>query len=712
MKIVRNLLSILGLILLIASCNAETKDIPRDDPDKETHHPFLIVKKNQFQALRVKSEAEPWKSMKGDAIARAKTGSGIKPYDLQFYIGAAALAYILDEGDSQIYANKVRDAIINQYAQLELDNNGGWGKVVPPMGSFFVAILALDIVYNALSIEEIQKCENVISNQIFKIDRIGSWVDVRYGTHGAWDIYKGDRTRPDDDYYNVIMWQITEDGVSPVTNHYAWERVGGGNSRISKSGYMDVLEFTGIDPRYYKNEKLIKFHRWLFGSSVNCSKEMAIFGDMLPTQGISNDMLHRRVVNFDMQAAGYAAWFHEGTPAIGNILTYILPKQALPAPIIPSSKIYTNGGAFFREKNDNPNGIHAVLYNIMSQDEWHTHNEVNGLAISGYGNRLMVNGGRLGESVRAANLNNTLTINGNNHSVRIGGGIVEGFSTIELDYASGFSGLSLGNASHFRNLVLIHGTDNLNAYIVLFDEVEASIGNQILNYLHPANQSIVSSIVDGMEYEASIDHYPSVNGTKLTFFYGTTPSIVNIEKIQSAVPGRYPGYPTHNRLESVYEVNNDGNVNLVTVLFPHNASHTKPKMSRIAEYGFTGVSINHSSGLQDIIGESFGSQEFTYNNFTFNAKSFVSRTKDTKNIFYFVRHGRKFNQNGTGFESENQISIYSKSNNGIIISDGTKVRLEGPGMGSVQFDSSVEVLNSGVGFIEVILPKGTFDFYK
>ena len=70
-----------------------------------------------------------------------------------------------------------------------------------------------------------------------------------------------------------------------------------------------------------------------------------------------------------------------------------------------------NGGVFFREPQDDPDGLHAVLYNIKSQDEWHTHQEVNGLALSGFGNRLLVNGGRLGEPTRAANLNNTLTIN-------------------------------------------------------------------------------------------------------------------------------------------------------------------------------------------------------------------------------------------------------------------------------------------------------------
>ena len=86
--------------------------------------------------------------------------------------------------------------------------------------------------------------------------------------------------------------------------------------------------------------------RWQFGSSINPSKELAIFGDMLPTEKIGNSMLYRRVVNFDDEASGYAAWYLDGVAADGNILTYILPKKKLPDPVLPSSQIYENGGAF------------------------------------------------------------------------------------------------------------------------------------------------------------------------------------------------------------------------------------------------------------------------------------------------------------------------------------------------------------------------------
>jgi hypothetical protein len=698
------------IISFFLACNAESESLEEYPQVKEDHHPFLIVTRDEFSALRDNSDQEPWKSIKEDAIKRAHAGSKTSSYDLQYFIGAAALAYILDEENSMEHARRVRDAILHQYLELELDEGGAWGGVVPPMSSFFVAILALDIVYDALNVEDILDCEEVIENQIFKISRQGAWVDARRGTHGTWDIYKGIRTSPDDDYYEGIMYQITEDGVSPVTNHYAWERVGGGNSRISKSGYMDVLEFTGIDPRYYNNERLKKFQRWLFGSSVNCSREMAIFGDMLPTQGISNDMLHRRVVNFDMEAAGYAAWFHEGRPAIGHILTYILPKEELPVPIVPSSKIYSNGGAFFREKEDEPNGLHAVLYNIQTQDEWHTHNEVNGLALSGLGNRLLVNGGRLGEPTRAAYLNNTLTINGENHDARLGGGIEEGFTIDGFDYACGYSGPAMSNATHYRNLILMHGSENTSPYFVTFDEVVAESNDQIKNYLHPANETTVAIISPGWEYEAAIDHYPSIEGSKLTFYYGTKPLEVNIEKVQSAVPDRYPDYPDHNRMEAVYETNADGLLNIVTLLIPHGSDAEKPNVQRISEGGISGAMVGHATGINDVILESPGEQEYLYEGISFTGESMISRQVNQGNAFYFIRKGTYFHLNGTGFHSDDPVSIYVSGTKGVILSAGAQLTLSGPGADQISFSSDVTVLETGENFIKVELPAGEVRF--
>ena len=706
-----NIVWIMALVLLgISSCKKEASVDDPNNGDKETHHPFLIVKKDQYQALRAKASAEPWKSMKEDAIDRSKAGSSNDPYKLQEYVGAAALAYILDEGDSTIHAERVRDAILNKYSTVEIEESGDWGKVVKPMGSFFSAILALDIVYNALSYDDIQACEEVIKNQIFKVDREGSWKTVRYGTHGTWDIYKGDRTEPDTKYYDAILHQITPDGVSPVTNHYAWERVGGGNSRVSKSGYMDVLEFTGIDNSYYNNERIRKFQRWLFGSSINCAKEMAIFGDMLPTQGIGNYMLLRRIVNYDMEAAGYAAWFLEGIPAIGHILTYILPGQALPDPVVPSSKFYENGGAFFREKEDDPNGLHAVLYNIKSQDEWHTHYEVNGLALSGYGNRLLVNGGRLGAPVRAADLNNTLTINGDNHDSRLGGGITEGFTSLGLDLAVGSDGPSLSSKTHNRNLILVHANNGVQGYFVTFDEVSATASDKVHNYLHPANQTSVLEITALEEYTAQIDHYPTVNGTSVCFYYVTPPDEVNIEKSQSAVQDRYPGYPEHNRLEAVYVMDSQGSKNLATIISPFNTSNAKADFQRISGENFNGCSIGQGD-VVDFVFESSAENLIVSGDINYQAEFCLSRKAGQATSFYLLRNGTYFSANNVGFESDSPVTVYAMGKEGVIISEGSaKVKLTGAGIESIQFDPAVQIISTGNNFIEVQLNDGTFNF--
>ncbi len=678
---------------------------------KNSSHPFLIVTKDMYPALREKAFQEPWKSMKADAILRSGQTVSTEAYKLQEYIGAASLAYILDESNAISHANRVRDAIINQYSQLKVDNHSGWGGVVPPMGSFFSAILALDIVYDALTDEEVTDCENVIESQISKISRKGSWLGVRLGTHGTWDIYKGEKNSPDNSYYDLVMKQITPDGVSPVTNHYAWERVGGGDSRVSKSGYMDVLEFTGIDKRYYNNERLIKFQRWLFGSSVNCAKEMAIFGDMLPTQGLENHMLHSRIVNFDDKAAGYAAWFHEGTPAIGHILTYIVPKSALPAPIVPSSQLYENGGAFLRDKEDDSNGLQLVLYNIKSQDEWHTHNEVNGLSLSGLGNRLLVNGGRLGEPVRAAYLNNTLTIDGENHSSRLGGGIVGGFTSDVLDFAIGSAGSALSSGSHLRNTILVHTTVKTPGYFIVFDEVSIKEGRKIKNYLHPANESTVDVIAPFAEYTAEIDHYPTVGNVSAGFYYLTPPNEVNVEKVKSAVPDRYPNYPDHNRLESVYDVDVYGNKNLTTIIYPFltNASLTKANFERIEGENMNACSLSHGN-VKDYIFEITPGIEVNSSGMNIKADLSLIRKTGDKTSFYFVKDGTFFNSGSLGFESDEKITVYTDGKEGTIISEGAKVKFMGLGMGEAIFPSSVEVISSGTDFIEVSLGKGIYSF--
>lgn len=680
-------------------------------------HPFLIVRKDQYEALRAKANYEPWKSMKADAILRSENGKDFNvpkvtykmevETKLQYYIGAAALAFILDEDNALIHARRVKDVIVNDYSKLNPNEVSDWGGVTPPMGSLFIAILSLDIVYDALTPKEIKVCEDVISSQLAKVNREGSWAGVRLGTHGTWDIYKGVRTSPDSTYYEKVINQITEDGVSSVTNHYAWERLGGGDRRASKSGYMDVLEFTGIDRRYYNNEKLKKFYRWLYGSSVNCSKEMAIFGDMIPTYDVENSLLHRRIVNFDSEAAGYAAWVLKDIPAIGHILTYILPQKPLPEPVVPSSKSYDNGGAFFREKGDNPKGLHGVLYNIKSQDEWHTHNEVNALALSGFGNRLLINGGRLGPPARPAYLNNTLTINGENHNSRLGGGIVESIITDEFDYACGFSGSALVNAKHYRSLLLIHASNKTSPYFVVFDEVETDKKNEIRNFVHVLNKSGAKTVSDGEVYVADIDYFPTVEGTLLTTFFATPSDKLIVEKSPSNA-GRYPDHPDHCKFEAVYH--STGKNNIITILCPHDEPIKKTTFQRINNGSFAGGIVNQNKNVKDYIIESPGDKVERFEDIECKSKFLFFRKSFNEIDNVFVKSSTEFFLYKNGFQSDTPVTLFFKDSKGVIISNGAKLMLTGEVAKSIKFDQDVKIIRANGSQTIVDLPEGSYSF--
>ena len=144
-------------------------------------------------------------------------------------------------------------------------------------------------------------------------------------------------------------------------------------------------------------------------------------------------------------------------------------------------------GELFSNPVDTNYGLQGVLYNITSQNEWHTHNEVNGLSLSGLGNRLLVNGGRLGAPTRAAKLNNTLTINGENHNSFTGGGIIDGFTSEGIDYARGDDRDAIRFTSHYRDLILVHTTSSTPGYFIVNDRIEASnISDKIKIYFHPS----------------------------------------------------------------------------------------------------------------------------------------------------------------------------------------------------------------------------------
>lgn len=681
---------------------------PREEPRK---HPFLICTRDQFQELIERGEQEPWATMKENALRRVKRGFSVEESRrsvrrLQSFLAACALAYIVEPDRRPHHAGRLHDAITDGLAELEFNEDRKWAGVVAQMGAAFLGTIALDIVYDDLSAEQITECESVIESQIGKINRRGAWSLARRGTHGTWDIYTGRRTSPDDAYYERYVRQMTEDGVMVTATNYAWARLASTDGRLQKTGYADVLEFTGIDRRYYDNPRLQKFYRWLYAHSITPARQLHAFGDFIPGD-VKNAALARRAGRFDPLAGRYMAWALEGFEPPGHVMAYVLKKEKF-EPKVPSSRLYSNGGAFLREPEDSPDSLGAALYNIASPAMWHAHQETNALSLSAYGARLLMNGGWLGPTTRPAKLNNTLTIDGKDHRTRSGAGLQEGLTAGGFDYAAGLSGDALpGEASCTRSLILLHGRDGADGYFLVLDEVEAEPGSAVHHYVHPSTDIRPEARTPETEYDARINLFNDVTDSRLAVFYGNEPQRVTIEPVPSG--SDRVGREEHYRLEAVHPVEGAGGARILTVLFPHDRRHRKAEFSRITSGGVRGVLISHENGARDRFYAADGdAEQKAARDVRFRAQAVVYRTLEDTMPFYFVRRGTKFRSGGCGFFSNRPVSLLLRGATGrISAGEETKVTFFHPGITGVRVGGDpLEVGKRGDGRMEVEVPAG------
>ena len=652
-------------------------------------HPFLLCHRSQFPDLRARAGREPWATMWVDARDRIENGyDGTDPIPLHRYVGALALGYILEPDRQADHANQVRDAIVEQLSAVTFNPEQAHAGTVPPMGAAFVCILALDIVHDDLAPDDVAACEAVIADQIGKIDREGSWPAARYGTHGTWDIYCGDRTGPDDAFYDNYRCQMTPDGVSTVANTYAFSRLGSSDSRPQKTGYADVLEHTGIDQRYYDNPRFAHFYRWLCGSAVDPSRQLYQFGDAFPYASIESrkSTLLWRVGRFDRTAAAHAAWLLEDYEPPGHLLSYVLMDESLPDPIVPQSRLYPDGGAVFRELPDDPHSLGAGLYNITANDEWHTHEETNAIAVSAYGAKVTVNGGWLGENMRPPWKNNTIAVDGRRHEHRTGAGLVEGWTTDLLDYACGDAGGALGAIDFRRSLLLVHGRGELPGYVPVIDEVSADPGAVIHAYLHPATESPPTAIADRTRYRAAIDHHAPVDGVTLDVGYGTEPTAVDCDEVESGDLERTPDSGHHYRLTTTYPVGSTGTRTLVTVLVPADQSINPPAIERRTGSDYSGVVLDHENGVQDVlVGTASPDPVTVADELTLDGTAMLYRTTDRGTAWYFARNARSVELADCGVESSTPISLFLEDTRGIITTpDRTDLRISRPNVSAIR----------------------------
>ncbi len=704
-----------GLLLLTPACRSLSG--PGDEPE----HPFLITTRDQFPALRERAEREPWATMKKNALERVARGAPTFAKDqshlhagkvnrLHMYFGACALAYILQPDRRRSHANRVHRGITDGLDRVVFDESHKHNGVVNPMGAAFSAIIALDVVYDHLTEQQINEAESVIDRKLSNIEVVGAWPLGRRGTHGTWQAYRGLRTFPDGYYHHHYTDQMTEDGVTTEATNYAWSRLASSDSRPQKTGYADVLEFTGADNRYYDNERLEKFYRWLYGHAVTPARHLHAFGDFIfhsKGEHLPNSTLSYRVGRFDRTAARYAAWALKDREPPGHVLSFVL-KEKTYEPKVPSSKLYPDGGAFFREPQDTPEALGAALYNITGGAGWHMNRETNSISFSAHETRLLVNGGWLGPSTRPASLQNTVSIEGKDHETRSGNGLRDGLTGPGLDYASGHSGGALpGKALFKRSLVLVHGDGTIPGYLLTVDEVQAPSGARVDHYLQPATDSEPEAIRKNGRYDVDVNLFNPPNDTRFAIYYGSSPSRVRRDTAPTG-SNRRPT-PDHHRLTSMYRTDDRGRARLITVLFPYTDRIEPPSFETIAEDDLNGTRISHGENTTDVLYSTVGKSLRTRDgNVRFRGKLALFRRRNQTTSFYLLRRGRQFRRNEIGFDAEHTMSLYMNGTRGRISTlMKTSVTFYHPGLQSVKYEGrSLRIRERSSNSVTVDVPEG------
>jgi hypothetical protein len=613
--------------------------------DETLEHPFLLVKESEFPEWRERMTSEPWATIGQKAISVANNDS----YDVDFtgdyrmrvlqlktIVSACALAAILDPDNADAHYEKAAAQLLIGLNDITDTTSSGWNANTPVGSALFSSILALDIIHDTMSDEDLEEASILIDELVNGMDR-STWLPSPQSVAAIWALYRGDSstaTSNINSFKTYLLDMVTDDGVMIAGTGY-------GNARLNyfdreqKHALVDVLDYLGLD-NPYEWSNLQKAYEWLYGYAYGHNGELHIFGDTSTNRYVygppgdypeDSPTASYRAWRFSENAQGYANFLHASQFAHGTILAYATAGEAnelIPA-VSATSRIFDDGGAFFREDTTESTGLSSVLWNVKydssfsNNDSYHSHKEVNSLSIVGFGEQLLSNIGYAGAragvlgytwndvNFRAAS-NNVVMIDypltstkgltsTNDHTLKFGAGISRGFVNTSFDFAVGSSGSALSNGTHDRGISFIHPQDGLPGYWGLFDHIESDSGSDAHLMLRPYSSDVVT-VEEGNHYRwhvqiqteegAYLSIFPSSGATQtqlLDSLFGLLPSTESFEGICY-----YGTYPIENNT-----------ADLTTVLFPHVSESDAPISTQLQSADYQGLQLQLDSNTIDTL---------------------------------------------------------------------------------------------------------------
>lgn len=694
-------------------------------------------------------------AMKTSAIETAK-----KEGESRDVFGANALAYILDPNNKAKYISNIQFKFETRIKTMKIGTGAATSSV--PSHELFYAILALDVIRYDLDPAVLLKYESWLKEKIMTL-YIGKWDPHAWAMRMLYYKYIGDQAN-----FQIAKLEfdtglkehyMPNDGVSPAGNGYCVQRW---NSieRSAKNSTANIMEYMGYN-EYYTNSGIIGLKEFMYGYAVTPFGKILHYGDSRDTEGQrpwdiedGNIILSPHIVSaarFSPEAYKYAMWaLREGAGVSdgnlkGHLSNYLImagtAKNNHPieyntddAAMAPS-RLFENYAALI-SKEQSADALYMSMQNLKGNTEYHTHYEVNALAMAGYGEILMRNAGYDGpdndvtiNGVTAtfdfmhsnSEAANTLMIEGKRHSSKIGEGIIEGFVGQEVEYFRGSSSNAI-DGTHLRDVVFVQASNGVNGYYVVMDHVTTDNIRDNVNVVWHPNAATLNTIQNTKEYFSEIKiekgntgpNLFSENEATLTTFLGTPPASVEIKKTANQSRSGY-GYAA-DYLYANYNTT-DNRADILTVLFPGDNTHKVGDLTRIESGDYTGSEINQKK-IVDIALTSNGNSLGQHDLDKFQGENILYRKASGKLISYFVK-GKSFksgDNNQTGFKSDDSVALYMNTSNdgeatrGKIVSSGTKITFYAHGISAVKLDEkNIPITDSGANWIRVNIPKGTYE---
>jgi hypothetical protein len=702
-------------------------------------HPYLIVKKSQYAALRARADRYPWSDMKERAgqdcaglsySSRATTAAkGVRIRDI---MGACSLMYVLDPTHRSTYLKKMTTvftawpAVLKQMKREYPKSKNRWLQVVPPSSGYFNSVLALDVVHDDLPTATLNKYESAldgVAEWYWQAER--GWGTATYGARAIWATYQGDVTRQTvaaRQYHEQYLAWLTPDGAFKDGTEYALARNGG--ERSAKQGYLYVAEHTGVDPTYYDDPRIRGFMEWLMGYAYGPFNGMAGFGDAGSLGRDLNTFRPETAVftagRFSPKAAASAArHIAAGIETMpGDLLTYSVTTAAPVRPKGPESQVWPASGAAFWQHSQSDNALMGALWNPQIEPDQvtaHMHREVNALYLAGYGESLLVNSGYNGygngalgaswSSIHSsARSSNTVQLAGANHVTAAGDGVDDYLVGDGLDYASGVGDkIYAGAAEHTRNFVMVQPQNNKNGYFISIDEVQgASAGQAVDVFFHPASTA-ASTVSVGQEYRWAVSKRKPTP-TYLSIFLGTAPDQATLPK--SVIAAWDNNSISGRSLDARYTTDAAGVRRAVTVLFPHDRTHAKAAMLRLSGRGYSGARVKQGA-IKDYAIATEG-RAVSVGGAKVTADAAVFRRSGKKTSFFFIRNGVAFDGGDRrGVTSDQPVSVHMRGKSGrMTATKPSVVTFKYPGVTTITVDGTVAFPTLVSGGLRLSIPPG------